>query len=71
MTLLQEIGKAVAAYMDVHNGLPPNTVYLSRGMVGILRNELGIPDGVRLTAVMGLKIEHQPGLIVTREKTVD
>lgn len=70
MTLLQEIGKAVADYINGHYGQTPDTVYLSRGMVGILRNELGIPDGIVLKKVMGLEIQHQPRLVVTRE-TVD
>jgi len=67
MNLLQEIRQAVVTYMDANHGRSPDTLYLSRGMVGILRNELDLPDGVSLKKVLGMEIRHQPGIVVTRE----
>lgn len=70
MSLLSEIRAAIMVYMDVHGGRPPNVIYLSRGMVGILRNELTIPDGVTLKTVLGMEIRRQPSMLVGYE-TVD
>lgn len=45
-------------------GVAPNRLRLGHGLIGILRNELGIPDGEPLRDLMGMRIEPLPPIMV-------
>ena len=63
MSLVKSIADQVASYYK-NGGVRPTHVHLAPGLIGILRNELGVPDGEPLHEVMGMAIHVTPAIVV-------
>lgn len=52
-------------------GATPNRLRLAPGMIGILRNELGMEDGEPLREFLGMRIEVLPAIQVDHYAYLD
>lgn len=63
MSIIKTIADA-QAHCHKTTGTKPDRLRLAPGMIGILRNELGLEDGEPLREFLGMKIEIFPAIHV-------